>query len=235
MACALHNLGLMADHGDDYDRAADLFDDALAVWDRLGDEVARARSLDAAATVARRRGDLDRALALGDQGLALRRRFGDRNGVAVSLGNLGWTMLERGEGRRAAVFFCEALLLHLEAGNRRGLAGCLTGLAKLSADQGRPDVAARVLGTADSLDRTDGAVRTPSRQRRHEKLVAEVAAAMTGDAFAAAWAAGRALSPEQAVAEATALADEISGDSSRDPIDLSARRTERETRYAGLE
>ena len=49
-ACALHNLGLMADHWDDYDRAADLFDEALAIWERLGDEVARARSLDAAAT-----------------------------------------------------------------------------------------------------------------------------------------------------------------------------------------
>jgi predicted ATPase/transcriptional regulator with XRE-family HTH domain len=234
-ACTLHNLGLIADHGDDYDRAADLFDDALVMWERLGDEVARARSLDAAATVARRRGDLDRALALGDQGLALRRRFGDRNGVAVSLGNLGWTMLERGDGRRAAAYFYEALPLHLEAGNRRGLAGCLTGLAKLSVGQGRPAVAARLLGTADNLDRTDGAVRTPARQRRHEALVADVAAALTGDAFAAAWAAGRALSQQQAVAEAIALADEIAGDASRDPIDLAARRAEREARFAGLE
>ena len=118
-------------------------------------------------------------------------------------------MLERGEGWRAAACFSEALPLHLEAGNRRGLAGCLTGLAKLSAGRGRPEVAARLLGTADSLDRTDGAVRPPARQRRHEQLVADVAAAMTDDAFAAAWAAGRALSLQQAVAEATALADEI--------------------------
>ena len=131
--------------------------------------MARARSLDAAAQVARRQGDLDRALALGEQSLALRRRFGDRNGVAVSLGNLGWTMLERGEGRRAAAYFSEALPLQLEAGNRRGLAGCLTGLAKLSASRGRPDVAARLLGAADNLDRADGAVRPPARQRRHEQ------------------------------------------------------------------
>ena len=184
----------MADHSEDSDRAAALFDEALPIWERLGDEVARARSLDAAASVARRRGDLDRALALGEQSLALRRRFGDRNGVAVSLGNLGWTMLERGEERRAATFFCEALPLQLEAGNRRGLAGCLTGLAKLFAGQGREDVAARLLSTADGLDRTDGAVRTPARQRRHEQLVADVAAAITSEAFAAAWAAGRALS-----------------------------------------
>jgi hypothetical protein len=39
--------------------------------------------------------------------------------------------------------------------------------------------------------------------------VAEVAAALTDQAFAAAWAAGRALSLPQAVAEATIIADEI--------------------------
>jgi hypothetical protein len=48
-------------------------------------------------------------------------------------------------------------------------------------------------------------------------------------------AAGRALPREQAIAEAFALADEIAGDASRAPIDLSARRAKREARFAGLE
>jgi predicted ATPase len=199
-ACALHNLGLMANRVEDYPRAAALLDDAVVRWARLGDEVARARSLDAASQVARRQGDLDRALALGEEGLTLRRRFGDRNGVAVSLANLGWTMLERGDGPAAAASFREALPLHLEAGHRQRIAGCLTGLATLAAGQGRPAQAARLLGAADELDRAVGAVRSPARQRRHERLVADVAAALPGDAFAAAWAAGGALSPEQAVA-----------------------------------
>ena len=227
MGCALHNLGIMADHRDEWDRAAGLFDEALAIWERLGDEVARARTLDAAALVARRRGDLDRGLALGEQSLALRRRFGDRNGVAVSLANLGWMVQERGAWPRAAALFGEALSLHLEAGNRRGLARCLTGLAKLSAGRGRPDVAARLLGAVERLDHADGAVRPPARQRRHEQLVADVAAAMTGNAFAAAWAAGRALSLPQAVAEATALADEIAGAGTKhgpDPVQSDTRR-----------
>jgi predicted ATPase/transcriptional regulator with XRE-family HTH domain len=200
IACALHNLGLLAQHGDDNDRAAGLLHDALAIYERLGDEVARARTLDAAAQVARGRGELDRALALGEESLALRRRFGDRNGVAVSLGNLGWTMLERGEGDQAAAFFAEAMPLHLQAGNRRRLAWCLTGLAKLSAIRGRPEIAAQLLGAAETLDRAVGAVRSPARQRHHEQLVAVVAAMLTPDAFSGAWAAGRALSPEQAVA-----------------------------------
>ena len=200
VACALHNLGLMADRVDDHERAAALLDDALVRYEHLGDEVSCARTLDAAAQVARRRGDLDRALALGNESLTVRRRCGDRNGVAVSLVNLGWTALERGEGLRAAAFFREALPLHLEAGNRRGLARCLTGLAALAASQGRPGASAQLLGAADALEDAGGAVRTPAHQRRHERLEADLAAALTKDTFAAAWAAGQALSPEQAVA-----------------------------------
>jgi predicted ATPase/DNA-binding XRE family transcriptional regulator len=203
-ACALHNLGLMADHMDDLERAAALLAEALLHWDRLGDEVSRARTLDAAALVARRRGDLDHALALGEEGLALRRRGGDRGGVARSLANLGWTLLERGEGWGAAAFFHEALPLHLEAGNRRGLAGCLTGLSALALGRGRPEAAARLLGAADAIDGAGGAVRPPALQRRHERLADDVAASLAEDAFAAAWAAGRALSPEAAVALALA-------------------------------
>jgi tetratricopeptide (TPR) repeat protein len=169
-------------------------------WEGLGDEVSRARTLDAAAQVARRQGDLDRALALGNESLALRRRFGDRNGVSVSLANLGWTVLERGEGRRAAAFFREALSMYLEAGNRRGLAYSLTGLATLAVSQGRAGEAARLLGAADDLERADGAVRTPAYQRRHERLLADLRAALREDTFTSAWTAGRALSLEQAVA-----------------------------------
>jgi predicted ATPase len=203
-ACALHNLALAAGVMESYERAATLLDDALIQWERLGDEVARARSLDAAAQVARDRGDLDRALALGEEGLALRRRFGDRYGVAVSLVGLGWTMLARGDGPRATGFFHEALPLHLEAGDRRGMASCLTGLARLLADRGHPDTAARLLAAADAFERADGAVPPPARQRRHEQITAAVAAALSGEAFTAAWAAGSALSPEQAAALALA-------------------------------
>jgi non-specific serine/threonine protein kinase len=117
---------------------------------------------------------------------------------------MGWTMLERGEGGGAAAFFHEALPLHLEAGNRRGLAGCLTGLAALALARGRPEVAARLLGAADAIDGAGGAVRPPVLQRRHERLSGDIAAALAEEAFAAAWAAGQALSPEQAVAVALA-------------------------------
>jgi predicted ATPase len=201
-ACALHNLGLVADLLEDFDKAAALFADALPRWQRLGDEVSRARSLDAAAQVARHRGDLQRALVLGEEGLALRRQAGDRYGVAVSLGNLGWTWLERGDGERAMAYFREALPLHLDAGHRRGLAYCLTGVAGMAVAAGHAAAAARLLGAADAFEHGDGAVRAPAHTRRTERITATVAEALAAADFAAATAAGRALSPEQAVAAA---------------------------------
>ena len=84
------------------------------------------------------------------------------------------------------------------------MAGCLTGLAALALGRGRPEAAARLLGAADVIDGAGGAVRPPVLQRRHERLAADVAAALAEDAFAAAWAAGQALSPEEAVALALA-------------------------------
>jgi hypothetical protein len=56
-----------------------------------------------------------------------------------------------------------------------------------------------------------------------------------GEAFAAAEAAGRALPRERAISEAAALADDIAGKSSGEPIDLAARRAERKAKYASLE
>ncbi len=199
IACALHNIGLTASLLDDHERADALLVDALTRWLQLGDEVSRARTLDVAGEVAQCRDDTDRALALHEESLALRRGLGDRQGVALSLSNLGLTMLARGEGQQAQAPLQEALRLYHEAGNRHGMALCLTGLAMLSPARGQPEEAALLLGAADALGRADGAVLRPAHRRHCEQALATVEAALSKEVFAAAWAAGRALSPEQAV------------------------------------
>ena len=205
--CALHNLGLTAMYTADYERASGLLAEALTRESQLGDEVFRARSLSVSAQVAQQQGNTERALAYETESLALRRRFGDRYGAAFSLAHLGWIELERGEGQRAAPYLREALLLDHEAGHRWGMAPCLTGLALLAANEGRPQEAARLLGAADAFGRSEGSVLTPDDRSRYDQVVAVVAATLCGEAFAAAHAAGRALSQEDAVA----LALRVSG------------------------
>jgi predicted ATPase len=199
-ACALHNIGLTAHLLDDNERADALLAEAVTQWLQLGDEVSRARTLDVSGEVAQCRGATEQAVALHEESLALRRDFGDRHGVALSLSNLGLTLLARSEGQRARASLQEALRLYHEAGIRHGMALCLTGLAMLSAARGRPEEATRLLGAADALGRADGAVLRPAHRRHCEQALATVDAALSKEVFAVAWAAGQALSPEQAVA-----------------------------------
>jgi hypothetical protein len=69
--------------------------------------------------------------------------------------------------------------------------------------QGQPERAARLFGATDVLRAALGLPVRPADRRRYDRDVSAVRAALGAETFAAAWAAGRALSLEQAIAEAT--------------------------------
>ena len=92
-----------------------------------------------------------------------------------------------------------------------GLAAAVAGgLAGVLAEQGRGIEAARLFGAAAAWRTRLGFVIPPGEQERYEADVAAARALLPPYAFAAAWAAGQALTLEEAVAEA--LAEEESGD-----------------------
>jgi hypothetical protein len=76
--------------------------------------------------------------------------------------------------------------------------------ARLALAEGWPERAARLLGAADALRDAIGAPLPPVYRAAHEHDMATARTALGDAAFAAAWAAGRALALEQAVAEALA-------------------------------
>jgi non-specific serine/threonine protein kinase len=76
---------------------------------------------------------------------------------------------------------------------------CLDGLAGVAAAQARPARAARLLGAAEALREAIGAPTPPAGRAAHEREVAALRAALDGEAYAAAWADGRALPLERAV------------------------------------
>jgi hypothetical protein len=83
------------------------------------------------------------------------------------------------------------------------MAECLEALATIAGAQGQPQRAACVYGVAEALRDAIGAPLEPSERARYDQSVAAVRAALGGDAFAAAWAAGRAMPLEQALAYAS--------------------------------
>src|SRR5262249_37047445 len=91
-----------------------------------------------------------------------------------------------------------------EIGEKEGQTEWLAAVARLAACRGRHEPAARLYGAAEAASDALGSplkVPPPARYRRH---VAAVRDAMGDKAFAAAWAEGRALPLDRAVAEASA-------------------------------
>jgi non-specific serine/threonine protein kinase len=146
-----------------------------------------------------RRGEYGQAVALQEQALARIRQMGYRWGIARLLAALGCMVQARGEYEQAATYLKEALQLSHEVGARGMLAETLEGMAWLLVAQGHA-TAARVGGAAEALREALGAALHPLLHSGHEQAVGAMRAALGEAAFAAAWAEGRALPLDEAVA-----------------------------------
>ena len=211
IAGTLNNLADVARIRGQLGRAAALWAEALALRRELGDKRGVAAALDNLGLAVGAQGDLGRAAALHTEAVALQREVGDRQGLAHALNNLGGTVSARGDLARAAALYDEALALSVELGDRLGVARGLEGLAAAAAGS-RPHQTARLLGAAEALRESLGTPLPPGERAVHDRRVAEAHARLGAAAFAAAWGAGQALSLEEAVAAAQALADELAED-----------------------
>jgi hypothetical protein len=78
-------------------------------------------------------------------------------------------------------------------------AACLRGIAAILSRSGREEQATRLLGAAEALTEAVGAVLSPAAQAGCQDQIVALRRALGEEAFAAAWAEGRAMSPEQAI------------------------------------
>jgi tetratricopeptide (TPR) repeat protein len=150
-------------------------------------------------------GDHERAAKELEDALALARRRGDRLGAYIALYNLALLAQARGDHDAAGGLLAEGVRLSVEVRDRANLAYCLAGLAAVAGARGGAERAARLFGAAEGVLETVGgpvySFYQPDRSH-HERLIAAARAALGEPAFAAAWAAGRALTVEGAVAYA---------------------------------
>jgi predicted ATPase/DNA-binding CsgD family transcriptional regulator len=211
---ALGLLSIVAEDAGDYDRAASLSEEGLALARADGARVPAplaALALAHRGVVAWGQGQDDRAAACWEEALALHRDLGDAWGVANALGYLALAACERGDLARAAGLQRESLSLFAEAEAVEDVAGGLATAATIATYRGEPLPAARLFGAAEALREAIGSrLRFPERAI-YERAVAALRAAVEAQPFAAGWAAGRLLSPEQAVAEALGLLSQPAG------------------------
>jgi predicted ATPase/DNA-binding CsgD family transcriptional regulator len=203
LAAALHFLGLVARDQHDWPRAETAAAESLQLSRDQGDESRQAFSLHLLGLVARDQADYTRAHACFEQSLALFREMGDAWGVTTVLVSLAAVSLRAGDADRAAALLGESLRIRRDLGDRPGIAECLQGLAGAAAVRGDRPRAARWIGAAQALR---DALGTPSpserAERRGDQTIDLLRRRLGRRAFAAALASGRAMTMEQAVADA---------------------------------
>jgi predicted ATPase/DNA-binding CsgD family transcriptional regulator/transcriptional regulator with XRE-family HTH domain len=201
---AIFLLGQLDHLEGDRARAQERYEASLALYRDLGYTHGMAMMLAYIAGVARDRGAYGRAVALDEEALALWQARGDEWGTAIALQGLSTSARLQGDLARAAGLLQQALARYAALRDPAYAAVCVEELASIAGLMRRPEQAARLFGAAEGLREVVGAPLTAWQRERHEGSVAAARAALGGPAYAAAWAAGRALSLEEVVAEADA-------------------------------
>jgi predicted ATPase/DNA-binding CsgD family transcriptional regulator len=215
IAWALLLLGLVAAYNKEADAGRRLGDESLVLAEALGDQALVAWALQTLVVAARGVRDFSTAQTFAERSLAIRRELGDEVGVAAILLLMAGAALEQGEFPRARSLYGECLPTFARVGSRWWLSHVLAGFANLAARQQQPLRAARLIGA--TMIGVETSKTRPIPLTNAALLSAlDLAQHVLGEGqFAAALAEGRAMTTDEAVAEARAV--EVEGPRRRAP------------------
>src|SRR5262249_12941700 len=108
--------------------------------------------------------------------------------------------------------YVESLGLHRELSNRWGMAFTLEAFAGLAIAQQQSLRATRLFGVAEALREAINAPLPPNERENYDQNVALVRQVLGEAAFTTAWAAGRAMTLDQAMAYALRESDPFQSD-----------------------
>jgi len=146
------------------------------------------------------RKDIVLARSLAEKSVVLYKEIGHRHGTANSLGVLGKVLATEGDYAAAQTLYEQSLAISCELSEQGVAAVCLVELGDVVAAQQKLAWAAQLWGAAGALRDAFG-VPIPLFQRANYERSLSAARVHLGErAFAAAWAQGRSMTPEQALA-----------------------------------
>jgi predicted ATPase/DNA-binding CsgD family transcriptional regulator len=176
-----------------------LLDEGLALNNELGEKEGIANVHSLSAQLAFRRGDISSARAQIEKSILLYREIGQRRALGESLAILARIVLSQEERTEARVLYDESREIAIELNHMWLIATCLEGRAGIAAEEGQLTWAAQLWGAADALRET---IRVPIphiERTEYERSIATARTRLGEKDFAAAWEAGRAMTPEQAI------------------------------------
>jgi predicted ATPase/class 3 adenylate cyclase len=150
----------------DLGQARAFCEEALAIFDRVGERAGMAHSWHSIAEILRDEGQLELATSTFERALAIEGELGDRYGAMGSLHSLGDAELDIRDLRAAAGRYRESLAISYELGDERTQTYCVAGLACVAALQADHRLAGRLWSVVESAeDRLAFRLLSPERQR----------------------------------------------------------------------
>lgn len=143
-----------------------------------------------------------------EESIALCRELEDDWALALPLRHLGITAFRQGDLDQAASHLRESLTVLRNLNEKWFIARGLEGLAAVLCAQGSYERAVRLFGAGEALREAVGALIMAAYREDYDRAVEAARAALGDESFRAAWAEGRAMTPDQAIA--CALAEPIS-------------------------
>jgi predicted ATPase/class 3 adenylate cyclase/Tfp pilus assembly protein PilF len=200
-ADAQHALALVAFYQGDLERARMVFAEEVEQARAQQEPYLLARAILNLGIVADYLGELNQAAAAFEEALALDRQRHSTD-VHLDIGNLGHLALRQGALDRAEVLFNEALVLSKQASDKIMMVYSLEQLATVAEERGHHERAARLLGSAAGVRAIIATTSALYEQADIDRVATRARTALGEDMWLAAYAAGRALSLEEAMAEA---------------------------------
>jgi DNA-binding CsgD family transcriptional regulator len=181
--------------------ARQLAEQSLAHFRERGDTPFSVYPLGLLGLIHLERGELEAARPLLEESLAIGKRVGvETDAVHLALG-LARLLTLQGDAASARHLYQQSLALLLECKvYKESVAASLEGLAALEAEQGALRQAVRLWGAAHALREAIGAPMHPVHHANYEQAVALAHTALGEQVFRTAWAEGRIMTPEQALA-----------------------------------
>ncbi len=201
IALSLFNLVLLYWlSGGDLAQAHTWLDESFALFREVGDKESIANCLYLSGMLAHSEGDAASARSLTEQALAIFKEMKQQHGTALSLYALAEVAAAGGDSARSQALYEQGVGVARESGDKRAIPSGLEGLAAAVAAQGNYIWAAHLWGAAEVLREAIGTPLPPVERVPYHRAVAAARTQLGEQAFATAWAEGRTLSPEQALA-----------------------------------
>jgi predicted ATPase/DNA-binding CsgD family transcriptional regulator len=184
----------------DQPRVNSLLEECLAVSREVGFKEGIAAYYCISGQLALSQGDLITARSLAEKSVAVYREIGHRHGTANSLTLLGKVTALEGDYEAARALYEQSLEISGELGEKWVAAVFLVELGEVVAAQQKLAWAAQLWGASEAIRDASGVPIPLVELADYERSVSSARVHLGERAFAAAWAQGRSMTPQQALA-----------------------------------